>query len=29
MTAIHSYGFGLATENSSGEIIEVYYPILA
>ena len=25
MTAIHSYGFGLATENSSGEIIEVYY----
>ncbi|MDB4003357.1 2,3,4,5-tetrahydropyridine-2,6-dicarboxylate N-succinyltransferase [Gammaproteobacteria bacterium] len=26
MTAIHSYGFGLATENSSGEIIEVYYP---
>ena len=26
MTAIHSYGFALATENSSGEIIEVYYP---
>ena len=26
MTAIHSYGFGLATENSSGEVIEVYYP---
>ena len=26
MTAIHSYGFGLATENSSREIIEVYYP---
>ena len=25
MTAIHSYGFGLATENSSGAIIEVYY----
>ena len=27
MTAIHSYGFGLATENSSGEVIEVYYPL--
>ena len=26
MTAIHSYGFGLATENSAGEVIEVYYP---
>ena len=25
MTAIHSYGFGLATENAAGEIIEVFY----
>src|SRR5210317_1404777 len=25
MTTIHSYGFGLATENSAGEVIEVYY----
>ena len=25
MTAIHSYGFGLATENASREIIEVFY----
>ena len=25
MPAIHSYGFGLATENSAGEVIEVYY----
>ncbi len=25
MTAIHSYGFGLATENSKGDIIEVFY----
>ncbi len=25
MTAIHSYGFGLATENAGGEIIEVFY----
>jgi 2,3,4,5-tetrahydropyridine-2-carboxylate N-succinyltransferase len=25
MNHIHSYGFGLATENSAGEIIEVFY----
>ena len=25
MTTIHSYGFGLATENSAGDVIEVYY----
>ena len=25
MSHIHSYGFGLATENSAGEIIEVFY----
>lgn len=25
MSTIHSYGFGLATENASGEIIEVFY----
>ena len=25
MTGIHSYGFGVATENSAGDIIEVFY----